>query len=177
MDSSHLFEERKEVPKDKLDLLSELCLKYRNISKTIEDTEEYLKEKIKELEKISRELIPNLLNELHLSEIRLSTGEKIIVEEKLKASIPKKNLLVAYRNMVLEEGDENKISSLFTEKIIIDESKDEILDLLLDKEIPYTVDRNIHWQTLNKYCREKISSGGNIPEGISVFQYQETIIK
>lgn len=160
--------------------LSRLADKQQLLEKELEMMEERIKEKKKELENVSRNLIPSILNSTGLSEVRLATGEKIIVSDKIAASIVDKNYTLAYRNMINEEGgDEHAhevIDSLFKSQVVIDGVSDAVLDLLLDNDIPYDSKRSIHHQTLMKYCRDRLANGKTIPEGISVFQYQETKI-
>jgi hypothetical protein len=176
-----LFGSSKEVSQDSLLKLSGFCKEYKDIEKEISTLEEQLKGKKEKLEYVSRTQIPTILNEVGLSEIRLSTGEKVIVEDKLKASISDKNYSLAYRNMIKEEGGDDfavtKIDSLFKSRAVINEVSDDVLEVLISNNIPYDMDRSIHWQTLQKYCKGKLENGKPIPEGIGVFQYQETKIK
>jgi hypothetical protein len=177
----HLFDEQQTVSQDSLKTLSKFCMDYKNLEQDIERLEENLKAKKQTLEDISRVQIPSILNQVGLSELRLSSGEKLIVKDKLKASIPDKNYIMAYRSMIKEEGGdeqaEQKVDSLFKSKVILENPSDDVLSLLIEKEIAYEMKREIHYQTLNKYCREKLEQGKTIPEGISAFQYQETEIK
>ncbi|MEM4270978.1 MAG: hypothetical protein QXO70_02690 [Candidatus Pacearchaeota archaeon] len=180
MDSQNLFDEPMALEEDKLQKLQNLVTLYKNLEKEIENLEEAISQKKKAFEEVSRVKIPSLLNSAGLSEVRLSSGEKIIVEEKIKASIADKNYLVAYNNMIKSEGGDayakEVVDNLFKSKAII-EASDEILEKLIEQNVPYELKRDIHWQTLVKYCREKLENGKPIPEGISVFQYQETKIK
>jgi len=194
MSEEHLFEDNVvDVTENSLKTLAEFCTNYKDLETEIEDLEDKLKEKKKELENVSRVQIPDLLNQYKLSEIKLSTGEKVIVEDKLKPSIADKNYLLAYRNMVkgeLPEKEEDqteeekalatsRIDDLFKAQIVIADFEDEdtILDLLLDNDVPYESKKSVHHQTLKKYCAGRLDHGKEIPEGISVFQYQETKIK
>lgn len=178
----HLFDENQEaINPDKLEDLSNLCLLQKQTEKDIEEAEEKLKTLKQELQTVSREGIPSILNELGLSELKLSTGEKVIVEQKIKSSIANKNYLGAYRGMIaLEGGDdlaEEKVESLFKTQTILENSDEKTLQTLLEANISYELKRTIHPQTLNKYCRGLLESGKTIPEEITVFQYQETKIK
>ena len=189
---------------DLLKNLSEAVKRYQVLELEIKVIQENLKTKMGKLEKESRETIPTILNEAGLSELRLSTGEKIKVDDKIKPSIANKNHLLAYRNMIQGEikiGEEVKevgkeeladltkeatkrIDSLFKSVIEIkdfdnlpmDLTEDRVTEILLDFDIPYQRNQSIHYQTLKKYCDERLKQGLPIPEGISVFQYQETKI-
>lgn len=181
MGTETLFDGPQEVPKDKLDHLAELVHKLKKLEVDVEAAEQVLKDKKKELEEVSRISIPSVLNEVGLSELRLSTGEKVLISDKIKASVADKNYLTAYNNMIKAEGGDEQareyIDNLFKSRAVIEDVSDEVLEKLIDEEIPYEMKRDIPWQTLNKYCRERLESGKEIPEGISFYQYQETKIK
>lgn len=163
-----------------LEKLSELVSVYKDLEAKIVETEETLSRHKKELEDVSRNRIPTILNSTGLSEIRLSTGEKLKVEDKVQASITNANYTLAYRNMINAEGGDddavNKVDSLFKSQVILEDVSDKVLDLLLENEIAYDTKRSIHPATLKKYCKGLLEEGKAIPEGISVFQYQETKI-
>lgn len=178
----HLFdEEQRALTEDKLTQLSNLCFLYEELEKSIENLELQVKNKKAELEQVSRTHIPNILNAVGLSEVKLANGKKVIIEDKIHANIADKNYLLAYKSMIQAEGgDENAermIDELFKSQAIIENAEDELLEYFIENEIPYNMKRTIHWQTLNKYCKGKLEQGKEIPEGISAFQYQETKIK
>jgi dGTP triphosphohydrolase len=192
--------EPEEVGKDKLETLSELCVKLKNTEQEIADLEEALAFKKKALEQISRFSIPSIFNELGLSQLKLNDGRVVEVEDKIVAKISEKHSLSAFRNMVetekalliqatgkevltneelkeLHQTAESRVDSLFKSSLKIEDFEDSLMDFLIDSGISYEYKKDIHWQTLRKYCRECLASGTEIPEGISVFQYQETKLK
>ena len=181
MDSLNFSEISETVPNDKLEQLQVFVNNYKERQKAVETLEEALKTAKENFERVSRVHIPELLNSVGLSEVKLSTGEKIQVKDKLKASVADKNYLVAFNNMVKAEGGDKqaqeKVESLFKTRVVVEEVSDEVLELLIEQNIPYEVKRDIPWQTLNKYCQGKLDQGQLIPDGVSVFQYQETTIK
>lgn len=181
MSTEELFKDTESISEDLLTQVSFLCQESISIEEDIVILEEKLKEKKKELENIQRNLIPSIFNSVGLSEIKLVSGETVEVKDKIKANIKNDDLILAYRNMINEEGGDEeaqrKIDSLFKSETILENVSDKVLDFLLDNDIPYNNKRSIHYQTLNKYCRERLEMGKEIPEGISVFQYQETKIK
>lgn len=170
-----------EIEENALEQLNELVKKQREVESLIDRGEIYIKEKKRELEQIAREQIPAILNKYGLSELRLATGEKVIVKDKTKASIKVTDRVLAYQNMIKAEGDNEiariKVDSLFKSKIVIESMDNGITEILLKNGIPYDTDRTIHAQTLNKYCKERLEMGKSIPEGIAVFQFQQTQIK
>lgn len=180
MAEQSIFEQDIKVESDTLKHLSTLAQDLVSLEKEIEERELKLSELKKNLERLSREDIPQIMNNLGLSQIKLSTGETLTIADKIKANIAKKNLEIAFANMVNGEKDliaQKAIAGLFKSEISIEGEDPKILELLVQNNIPYNTSKDIHYQTLNKYCREQIENGKPIPEGISVFQYQETKIK
>lgn len=185
MAEEHIFTEDNEgVDKDSLWKLSCEAQRLLSLKDTLKQNIEEVKKTEKIIEAISREVIPNLMTSVGLSSFTLNTGETIEVKEKIFPNITKNNKTVAYRNMVNAEGEdeeaEKRIRALFKSKIILDDldedSEEQVLDLLMEHNLPYNLDMNIHPQTLKKYCRERLEKGLSIPEGISVFQYPEATV-
>lgn len=173
-----------------LETLSELAYKQR----ALEEKKAILEKETKELEfqiqNISRKDIPGILNELNLTSIELKTGEKIIVKDQLKASIVSGNKEKAFLDMIQAEIDSVDMSKelatmlvaeMFSTNLTInvntEEEKEEIANKLIGLGVPFNYDRNIHWQTLRKWCKERRDAGELIPESINVFEYQETVLK
>jgi hypothetical protein len=136
-------------------------------------------------ETLARNVIPNYLNDLQLSELKLASGEKITVKNEIKASITdaNKKLLIQqmakieadYRGITLDEAIDN-IKSFFKEKLLT-EFNPELENEFIQKGLDFEHKIDIHYQTLNKYVRDNIEQGLPIPESINVFQYQEAKIK
>lgn len=177
------------VSEDKLDKLSSLAQKQRNLEERKSILAEELKELEKNIEQVSRFEIPEILNEVGLSEIKLKTGEKIIVKDELKANINKDNKNQAFLDMIQSEVNENMsedlakaiVSDMFKTTLFIkvntESEKENVANQLIGLGIPFTFDRDIHWQTLRKWCKGRRDAGEKIPESITVFEYQETKIK
>jgi hypothetical protein len=208
-----LKKDKEPISKDKLDRLSELSNELKDLRGgasdivkneilyflyhmekvsriSLETLEEVLKTFKDEEQLISQNLIPSILNDCGLQEIKLTSGERIIVEDKVKSSISDKRIADAFAEMVKLEQEQNNydyetafenINSLFKEKIILEklteEEKEKALDLLSEFNIPYDSKKEIHWQTLNSYVKEKLDSGKSLPISINIFKYQETKIK
>lgn len=164
---------------------------------SIASLEVVLQAKKKELEKLSREEIPAIMNELELSEIKLKTGKKIIVKDEVKPSVSKAVIYKVQEQMIKLEmdriiGDEQastqerlteiheqaqrNISALFKENIVMEYNHKNV-QTLLKNECVFDQDMSIHHQTLKKYCKERIEAGQKLPADIKIFQYQETKIK
>lgn len=174
MSETDIFKE--DLTKDALTELKELCDKQKRLEKEVEQAEEFLKNKKLELQEVSFKQIPDLLNNFGLSEIRLSSGEKLEIKDKVKASISNKNYRFAYQSMIEEDGKE-LVDMLFREEIKLNGIEDNIIDLLIKNNVVYESEFAIHPSTLKKYCADKLAAGKKIPEGITCYTYKETKIK
>lgn len=180
MTKMNFDEHKEEITKDSLEELYGLLKEFDRVQHVLRELEDKLKLEKVYLDNLSRLGIPGILNKYGLSELKLSDGRKVIIEEKLKSSISEKNKPLAYKQMLDTESDpgsKSRIADLFKHKVIIYEESEEVLNILIDEGIEYEVKKDIHHSTLNKYCREKLASGEKIPEAIGVFQYQETKLK
>jgi hypothetical protein len=159
---------------------------YISIS-TLEEVLKVYKEKEKQL---SRDLIPTILNDTGLSEIKLPSGEKVIIEDVIKADIADKNIIEVFEEMIQCEMSDRKISyeeakeeieNYFKKSVLLKNLDRETLNkttkVLADENLPYDNKMEIHWQTLKAYVKNKLSTGGKIPEKINVFIYRETKLK
>jgi hypothetical protein len=191
----------KDISDDKLDQISELCTLQQRLefdvneqyankidelipkSISIKTIEEVLKRRKEKLRKLKQELIPSILNEVGLMELRLRTGEKIIVNDKVKPNITKANMEKAKNEMIeleIQEGvmpelAQSSIESMFKE-IIETQSTEENMKLLIVNNVIFDIKTSIHSQTLAKYCRDRLAEGKPLPKSINCFQFQETKI-
>ena len=86
------FEEDQTEVLDKTDHIDKLATKIKEmqaIQKDIEQNEEYLKQRKKDLEQISGEAIPTMLTEMGLSYLKLADGSSVEVKTNYSATILK----------------------------------------------------------------------------------------
>ena len=91
------FNVRDEMLKDSKDLLDNVevttvaqeCVKLKNKEDEIANLEEQLKAKKAEADDISSRVIPELLAEQGLSEIKLADGSKVTVKKEFRCTLPK----------------------------------------------------------------------------------------
>jgi hypothetical protein len=197
MSEENLFEETDgPMTEDTLVKLQRYTEEFLMLTKDIKTASEAIASKSEDLQRLSREKIPGLLNSVGLSEIRLSRGAKLTVEDKIKASVNKSDVFMAHKEMIKAEKDpkeektaeeegyspaQEAVDSLFKKQIVIlsdtEDLPEEFVNYMLDNDIPYDKVFSIHHSTLSKYVREKIESGKDVPGLIKVFQYQETKIE
>ena len=146
------------ITKDALDQLNNLTTKYLSYEEDIASAELVLKELKSEFNKISQERIPELLATYGLSEIKLATGEKVIVSENASVSVPDEKKEAFY--LFLKDRDEEDIikvhlhfDRMANEKIV------GLFTFLTEGEYVYGSDRGVHSQTLKKYFKELLGIG------------------
>ena len=95
-----------------------------------------------------------------------------------------KNIEIAYNNMIAAETSftngitaEDKINSLFTIKLEFDKLPPHVENYLIDMNVDYEAKKTIPKGTASKYCRDLLAQGKNIPDGISLYTYQNTKLK
>lgn len=182
-----IFQEGEEVKDEQVTKIGELVKDLQEKEKAVKDAEQAVKDAKKELTIISQEIIPAMLDQTGFSEIRLKSGEFVVVQEKLKVSILKNEKELAYQAMIKgkvkeEEGMSEElakamIDSLFKNQVIIDKPTPELEQLLLDHDYVFNKVKDIHWKTLESYCKGLKERGVEIPEHIKSFEYRETSIK
>ena len=77
--------------------LSDEVLKLRSLEDEMKRDEEALKEKQKEIDRISQDVIPTMLSEMGLSSLKLADGSSVDVKPFYSASISVKNREAAYK--------------------------------------------------------------------------------
>lgn len=113
---------------------------------------------------ITMERIPNLFDQLGLSEIKLSSGEAVSVKRSFAAHISQKNWDAAVKwlrdhgheaivkhdlNIKLKKGDEDQRRALIRQ--------------LDEQGLTYADKESVHPQTLKAFVTEQIESGADIP--------------
>jgi hypothetical protein len=213
-DLSFLKNEKQELNQDNLKKLSELAVDLKTLrGEANQSTVEYIIKTLQGMEKsdiemsiktleavvkayeqkennISQILIPTILNECGVSEVRLASGEKLIVSDEIKADIADKNTVYAFAEMIELEQKENgleyseafeNVNALFKDSIVLKSLSPEefkkAAEMLIEEGIPYEGKKDIHWQTLKKYVKTQLEYGKSIPKAINVFKYQKTTLK
>lgn len=133
-----------------------------------------------EKRKISQEKIPNFMNSLGFSELKLKDGSSVEVKPVIKCSIPKEQ-----KEKTLEWMRENNSGDLIKNELILELGKgdDEIAAQII-KEVAEKFgkmmnrEENVHWQTLNAWAKEQIANGVQLPSDLfSLFMFSEAKIK
>ena len=164
---------------DNIKSLAEQVQLLESIDSTIKETEKQLKEKKKEFERLSGEVIPTMLSEMGLSELRLQDGSSIKVSTSYKAHITEANKQSAYnwlRNNGLGDIIKNEISVSFGRNE--DNKAADYAELAKSQGLQPTQKMKVEPMTLKALVRERIEAGKEMPtELFGVYTENKTTIK
>ncbi len=152
----------------------------------IEDLERQLREKKDELQTVSETTLPALMDEANLKEFTTLSGIKIKIQEMVTASCPAPSTrdpeLMKRRSRIFKWLDDHNYGKLISRelKVEFDRSQHEAA-LLLEQQLRgqnYAVQRqyNIHPQTFNKFARDMLADGKELPEDFKVHRRNVTKI-
>jgi hypothetical protein len=118
-----------------------------------------------------------------LLSIELETGDKVRIDEKLYASVPKdpknKRLVI---NWLIEQNGQY----LIKREVSIEEPEKWILDLLQEKDVPHDEKHTVNTNSFKAFIRAKLGLKkgslqeieiGDIPKEANTFIRKETVIK
>ena len=149
------------------------------IQKDIEQNEEYLKQRKKDLELISEEAIPTMLTEMGLSYLKLADGSSVEVKTNYSATITLANKEKAF-NWLRENGLGDIIKNELTVSFGRNEDNKAAAYAELAKGQGYqpTQKLKVEPMTLKALVRERIEGGKPLPTEIfNVFIGNKTTIK
>jgi|TARA_A100001515_G_C4471621_1_gene177017 hypothetical protein len=171
------FNVRDEMLKDSKDLLDDVevttvaqeCVKLKAKEDEIADLEEQLKKKKAEADDISSRVIPELLAEQGLSEIKLHDGSKVSVKKEYRCTIPKDEVRREQcykwlRDQNYEDIIKNNVFVTFGKGE--DNKAQQLLDLAAENGFEPQQKSDVSWQTLTALFRERIESGLDMPSDV-----------
>ena len=176
------FEKDKEDLLNKTDNIQSLADQVQTLESLdadIKETENKLKEKKKELERLSGEVIPTMLSEMGLSELRLQDGSSIKVSTSYRAHISVANKEAAFnwlRKNGLGDIIKNEISVSFGRNE--DNKAADYADLAKGQGFQPTQKMKVEPMTLKALVRERIEANKEMPTEIfGIFSENKTTIK
>ena len=159
--------------------LSDEVLKLRAMEDQLKIMEDALKEKKKEIDRVSGEVIPTMLSEMGLSQLKLADGSSVDVKPFYSASISAQNKEKAYewlRNNGLGDIIKNEISVSFGRNE--DNKAANYAELAKSNGFQPTQKLKVEPMTLKALVRERIEAGKEMPTEIfNVFIGNKTTIK
>ena len=147
--------------------LADQVKKLRNLEDQVKADEELLKDKKRDLEKISGEIIPTLLSEMGLASLKLADGSAVEVKPYYGANISEKNREAAYnwlRSNNLGDIIKNNITVSFG--MNEDNKAAEYANLAQSQGFQPTQKLKVEPMTLKALVRERIEKGVEMPMDI-----------
>ena len=152
--------------KTDLELVSGLALRQLDLEAQIEEKEEELKKLQSEHREVSWKQLPEMLLRLGLDGLDLTGGHRIVINEKLRVSVPAKN-----KKQAMEWVDEHDGSALVKRAFVIEFTKEQEKfakkfqrDCAQRKNaLPMEETKNVHSSTLTKFLNDKLRSGEEVP--------------
>jgi len=131
--------------------------------------------------KIEREDMPNLMAEVGLDEVKLSTGQTITIKEEVETRISEDNRPAAY-SWLLEHGYGGIIKTNVSVQFGKGEhtAAEEVTEKLRAQfaKNPVMLEETVHPQTLKSFVKERLSAGDAIPHDLfSIFVFTKAVIK
>ena len=145
------------------------CINLKKKEDEIEELEEKLKAKKEEADNISSNIIPELLAEQGLSEIKLADGSKVSVKKEFRCTLPKDEVKrdAAYqwlRDQGLGDIIKNNIFVTFGKGE--DDKAEQLLNLAAENGFQPQQKSDVAWMTLTALFRERIESGLDMPSEV-----------
>lgn len=170
-----------DVPEEAPDSIQERLYKLVDELSILNEEQTEAEDKLGEINQriaeIKTVLVPGVLEELGVSEIKLEDKTKIKVETKVNASIKKENEPIVFAWLI-----ENEFGGLIKSNIKAEFPREEVeramqvVAALREDGIDATVSQNVHNATLKSFVKEQLEAGQPLCEQISVFEYKEAKI-
>ena len=174
---SGTFDVRSEMLKDTSDMLDNVeitdiaqqCIKLKEKEDEIAELEDKLKAKKAEADDISSRVIPELLQEQGLQEIKLADGSKVSVKKEFRATLPKDDLRreSAYqwlRDQGLGDIIKNNVTVSFGRGE--DNKANQLMDLAVANGFTPQQKSDVAWNTLTALYEERVKAGLDMPSDV-----------
>ena len=164
---------------DNIQSLADQVEKLESLNTRLQLQEDNIKNTKKDIERISGEVIPTMMTEMGLSELKLQDGSHLKVATSYKAHISEANKEAAYnwlRNNGLGDIIKNEISVSFGKDE--DNKAASYVDLAKSQGLEPTQKMKVEPMTLKALVRERIEAGKDMPTEIfGVYTENKTTIK
>ena len=152
------------VTDGELTIVSDLANKQLKLATQVAELEADLKAKKEELRLTSEQELPDAMQQAGLTQITLSSGEKISINEFYNAHISKANQEKAYEWLVTN-GHEGLIKNEVLLKFGREETEvvDQTVSALQSRGLSPEVRQSVHPSTLKAFVKEQITTGNDIP--------------
>ena len=164
---------------DNIQSLADQVEKLEDLNVRLEAQEQIIKDTKKEIDRLSGEVIPTMMSEMGLSELKLQDGSHLKVSTSYKASITEANKEMAF-NWLRENGlgdiIKNEINVSFGRNE--DNKAAEYAELARSQGLQPTQKMKVEPMTLKALVRERIEAGKEMPTDIfSIYVGNKTTVK
>ena len=170
---------KNDIQEGELSLVSALANKQVELAQELASLEEAVKAKKEEFRATSEQELPEAMQAAGLSELVLSTGEKITIAEFYNAHISKVNQETAY-NWLVSNGHAGLIKNEVSLKFARDQERiaEETVLALKARGLSPEVRQSVNPSTLKAFVKEQLTSGKDIPsEPFGIYIGSKAIIK
>ena len=174
------FEEDQQEIIEKTDIstLANYCKELKAYEDEISDLEEKIKYKKEKADKISSEIIPNMLAEQGLSSLKLADGSAVEVKKSYSCTIKKDDVESAYQWL-----RENGLGDLIKNEVAVtfgkgeDNKAQQLLDLAEQEGYEPQQKSKVEPMTLKALFRERVEAGLDMPSNLfNIFIKDQTKI-
>ena len=166
------------IEKTDIKTLSHYCLMLQNYEDQIGNLEKDLKSVKEQADKISSEVIPNLLAEQGLSSLKLADGSSVDVRKSYNCTIKKDQMELAY-NWLRENG----LGDIIKNEVAVqfgkgeDNKAEQLLSLAEQEGYEPTQKQKVEPMTLKALFRERVEAGLDMPSQLfNIFIKDQTKI-
>ena len=152
------------IERTDIQTLADYCLELQAFENEIAELEEKIKNKKEAADKISSEVIPNLLAEQGLSSLKLADGSGVEVKKSYSCTVKKDAMESAYTWL-----RENELGDLIKNEISVqfgkgeDNKADELIGLAVQEGYEPSQKQKVEPMTLKALYRERIEAGLDMP--------------
>lgn len=157
-----------EMSQAKLQTLAELARETRELEAAIESMTKELEERQARLRDLVELKMPEILMEMNISEIKLTTGEKLVMKKFYAGHISEEHKEAAFKWL-----RENNFDSLIKNEVkgTFGKGEDEKVQMVMDllsQKFPgiFSAKSSVHPQTLKSFIKEQLEAGENIPQDL-----------
>jgi len=152
------------IEKSDIQTLANFCLELQAYENEIAEMEQKIKDRKEKADKISSEIIPNLLAEQGLASLKLADGSAVDVKKTYSCTIKKDSLDAAYtwlRDQGLADIIKNEVSVVFGKGE--DTRANNLLDLAVQEGYEPSQKQKVEPMTLKALYRERVEAGLDMP--------------
>ena len=149
--------------------VADQCVKLKQKEDEIANLEEQLKDKKAEADDISSRVIPELLAEQGLSEIKLADGSKVAVKKEFRCTLPKDEVK---REAAYQWLRDNKLEDIIKNNVFVtfgrgeDDKAEQLLNLAADNGFQPQQKSDVAWATLTALFKERVEAGLDMPSEV-----------